>query len=432
MSPVSTSPQSLRAQAGVYLRQVDWGQMDWARGVRAGLALCAPLVLGDFFPFHDLAWASLGGLMAIAADSGGAYRTRLSSLIVLILGGGSGIILGSLVAGHLVWALPAVLIFCFLWNYLAVLGEAFASAQILIQVLFFATLGQPLSSLDAIFHRAALVLAGNLWAVVLALLLWPQDAYRPVRMALSACYEDIAAFLGAMGELSGNAGQTAAEWHELSVYHPARIRRAIEEGWRALAAIRSLHSTESARGRQSVVLLELADLLVLRSIALAEHLEFIAAGGDSSCRDCGLTGIDQLSSTSLWIASLLQRRRGQGKSQAAERLRQMGQLPSFSPAVLPMALPSAAFFSSSSRNSPNSSRPPSRAPHCCGWARSPGRLRLTPLPPRPAISVTCMSAWGNSVRTLHSKPMSSPPTSISAHSFCATPYASAWCAASIL
>ncbi len=329
MSPVSTSPQSLRAQAGVYLRQMNWGQMDWARGVRAGLALCAPLVLGDFFPFHDLAWASLGGLMAIAADSGGAYRTRLSSLIVLILGGGSGIILGSLVAGHLVWALPAVLIFCFLWNYLAVLGEAFASAQILIQVLFFATLGQPVSSLDAIFHRAALVLAGNLWAVVLALLLWPQDAYRPVRMALSACYEDIAAFLGAMGELSGNAGQTAAEWHELSVYHPARIRRAIEEGWRALAAIRSLHSTESARGRQSVVLLELADLLVLRSVALAEHLEFIAAGGDSSCRDCGLTGIDQLSSTSLWIASLLQRRRGQSKSQAAERLRQMGQLPSF-------------------------------------------------------------------------------------------------------
>src|SRR5208282_3610118 len=150
MPPISLSPQSLRAQTGVYLQQ-----MDWARGLRAGLALCAPLVLGDLFPFHDLAWASLGGLMAIAADSGGAYRTRLSSLIICILGGGSGILLGSLVAGHLVWALPAVLFFCFLWNYLAVLGEAFASAHIVIQVLFFATLGQPVSSLDAIFHRAA-------------------------------------------------------------------------------------------------------------------------------------------------------------------------------------------------------------------------------------------------------------------------------------
>jgi len=324
MPPISLSPQSLRAQAGVYLRQ-----MDWARGLRAGLALCAPLVLGDLFPFHDLAWASLGGLMAIAADSGGAYRTRLSSLIICILGGGSGILLGSLVAGHLVWALPAVLFFCFLWNYLAVLGEAFASAHIVVQVLFFATLGQPVSSPDAIFHRAALVLAGNLWAVLLALFFWPLDAYRPVRIALSACYEEIAAFLGAMGDMSGNPGQTPAEWHELSLYHPARIRRAIEEGWRALAAVHSLHSTESGQGQQSVVLLELADLLVLRSVALAEHLEFIATGGDASCRDRGLTGIDQLSSASQWIASLLQRRRGQTQAMVAERLRQMEQLPGF-------------------------------------------------------------------------------------------------------
>ena len=324
MSPVSTSSPSLRAQAQVYLRQ-----MDWPRGLRAGIALCAPLVLGDVFPFRDLAWASLGGLMAIAADSGGAYRTRLSSLIICILGGGSGIILGSLVAGHLLWALPAVLFFCFLWNYLAVLGEAFASAHIVVQVLFFATLGQPVSSPDAIFHRAALVLAGNLWAVLLALFFWPLDAYRPVRVALSACYEEIGAFLGAMGDQSGNPGQTSAEWHQLSLYHPARIRRAIEDGWRALAAIHSLHSTESGQGRQSVVLLELADSLVLRSVALAEHLEFVGGGGDSSCRDRGLTGIDQLSSTSQWIASLLQRRRGQTQAVVAERLRQMEQLPGF-------------------------------------------------------------------------------------------------------
>src|ERR1700676_3726919 len=76
-------------------------QMDWARGLRAAVALCAPLLLGDLAGILNLGWAGLGGFEAILSDTGGPYRTRLSSLLTLSLGGAIGLFLGSLAGNDL-------------------------------------------------------------------------------------------------------------------------------------------------------------------------------------------------------------------------------------------------------------------------------------------------------------------------------------------
>ena len=55
-------------------------QMDWFRGLRAAVALCAPLLLGDLVGISSLGWAALGGFEAILADTGGPYRSRMASL----------------------------------------------------------------------------------------------------------------------------------------------------------------------------------------------------------------------------------------------------------------------------------------------------------------------------------------------------------------
>ncbi len=55
------------------------GRMDWFRGLRAAVALCTPLVIGDLFGLSILGWAALGGFEAILADTGGPYRTRSTS-----------------------------------------------------------------------------------------------------------------------------------------------------------------------------------------------------------------------------------------------------------------------------------------------------------------------------------------------------------------
>lgn len=169
--------------------------MDWLRGLRAAVALCAPLVLGDLTGIPNLGWAALGGFEAILADTGGPYRTRLGSLATLSLGGATGCFLGSLTGGNLALAVPVTVLFCFLWSYLAVLGQPFSSAGLLVQVLFVCGVGAPAASWREAMGYALLLVAGGAWAAVLSLFLWPLDPYRPARAAVSLCYEELASFL---------------------------------------------------------------------------------------------------------------------------------------------------------------------------------------------------------------------------------------------
>jgi len=55
-------------------------QMDWFRGLRAAIALCTPLVIGDLAGLPILGWAALGGFEATLADTGGPYRSRFAGL----------------------------------------------------------------------------------------------------------------------------------------------------------------------------------------------------------------------------------------------------------------------------------------------------------------------------------------------------------------
>jgi uncharacterized membrane protein YccC len=320
-------------------------QMDWFRGLRAGTALCAPLVLGDLAGIPNLGWAALGGFEAILSDTGGPYRTRMSSLATLSLGGAAGLILGSLVGGNLLWALPVTVLWCFVWSYLGVLGQPFSSAGVLVEVIFICGIGAPTSSWHEALNRGLLLLAGGAWAALLSLFLWPLDAYRPARAAVSACYEELASFLGSVAELAGREQQRPALWHRLAQHHQYRVRRAVEQGWQAVASIRAEHQAETAQGNQLVVLLENADLLIARTVALAEHFEAQAgASGGSMCFDRSLSGLADLRSGELWVASLLMRRRGQTVAHARAKSREMERLPYYLEGCMDKEDPTSRFL----------------------------------------------------------------------------------------
>ena len=289
--------------------------MDWARGLRAGVALCAPLVLGDLAGIPNMGWAALGGFEAILADAGGPYRSRMASLATLSLGGAAGLFLGSVTGGHLVWALPTTILFCFMWSYLGVLGQPFNSAGLLVQVIFICGIGVPTSTWHEALNHALLLLAGGAWAALLSLLLWPLDAYRPARFAVAACYEELASFLASMTELASRGPQRPALWHRLAKHHQYRIRRAVEAGWQAVASIRAEHQSESAQGNQLVVLLEHADFLIARTIALAEQLETQSGTDGSGCDTRAISSLAGLRQAELYVAQLLLRR-GQTAAEA--------------------------------------------------------------------------------------------------------------------
>lgn len=81
MTPIA-QPPSLRTKPLALLRQ-----MEWMRGLRAAVALCASLILSDLAGIPNLDWAGFGGFEAILADTRSAYRTRMSSLATLSLSG---------------------------------------------------------------------------------------------------------------------------------------------------------------------------------------------------------------------------------------------------------------------------------------------------------------------------------------------------------
>jgi uncharacterized membrane protein YccC len=328
-SPIQPRP-SLSARAAAIARQ-----MDWFRGLRAAVALCAPLVLGEIAGIPSLGWAALGGFEAIVADRGGPYRARMGSLVTLSLGGAVGLFLGSLAGGRLSWALPMTMLWCFLWSYLAVLGQPFSSAGILVQVIYICGIGAPTSSWHEALNRSLLLVAGGAWAAMLSLFLWPLDAYRPARAAVAACYEELASFLGSVAELAGRDPeqghkQSPALWHRLAQHHQYRVRRAVEQGWQAVAAIRAAQEAETAQGNQLVVLLEHADLLIARTVALAEHLE-AQAGSEmgTACFDRSLSGLADLRSGERWVAQLLVRRRGLTVAHARAQRSEMMRLPAY-------------------------------------------------------------------------------------------------------
>jgi uncharacterized membrane protein YccC len=305
-------------------------RMDWYRGLRAAIALCVPLVLGDLLQQPALGWAALGGFEAIISDAGGPYRIRLGAISTVALGGALGLTVGTLAGNSLVWALPVTILFCFIWSYLAVLGAPFSGAGTLVQVIYICGIGAPSSDVHEAVTRGLGLAAGGLWAAVFSLLLWPLDAYRPARAAVSGCYQDLSSFLDSISQLAGRGGQSAALWHRLAQHHQYRLRRSVEQGWQALAAMRARRQAESPQGQQLVVLLEHADLLMARFIAIAEHME--SQSGCSSCGPCQahyLAGLDDLRLVSTWIAEILEDRAGQTMAHAEAQRGRMRRLPAF-------------------------------------------------------------------------------------------------------
>ena len=315
----------LRTQALAIVRQ-----MDWLRGLRAAVALSAPLVLGDVLGIPNLGWAGLGGFEAILADTGGPYRSRMSSLATLSLGGAAGVFLGSLTGGSLHWALPVTVLWCFLWSYLAVLGQPFTTAGLLVQVVFICGIGAPAANWREALGLGLLLLAGGAWATLLSLFLWPLDAYRPARSAVADCYTELASFLGSVIDLSGRERQRASLWHRLAQHHQYRVRRAVERGWAAVANVRAEHLAETAQSHNLVVLLESADMLIARTVALAEHLEAQStseAAGSSACVARGVSGLDELRAAELWVASFLVRRRSETAATVRAKCEELQRLP---------------------------------------------------------------------------------------------------------
>ncbi|MDC0714550.1 FUSC family protein [Stigmatella sp. ncwal1] len=240
-------------------------------GVRAAIATLFPVVVADALHIPDALWLSVGGFNTSFADRGGSYRTRALSMSAGLFAGALAAIAGGWVGQYPLLAIPVAFGWITACSYAGVFGAAANVVGNTSASAFVISMALPSSSFSEVLLRAGLLGLGGLWALVLSLVLWPIRPYRPARMAVSHCFQRVADYAGAVGQLS-REGADAAAWQAVILGHHGRIREALEVAGSTLAATRRGRG-EMGRGERLLVLLQMADALFRAMIALGDVME---------------------------------------------------------------------------------------------------------------------------------------------------------------
>ena len=244
-------------------------RLQWARGLRAAIAIGSTLLASHALNLPPAA-AALGAFNPLLVDTGGPYRTRLSTMLTTIFGGALSFILGALVPHHLAAVVPITLLFGFAITYARVIAQPIASSSVLILVLYFAGLGGTQHTLRGAAFAAALVIVGGIWSILLSLTLWPIDPFRPARQAVARCYLWMSGFTSTLAKLKPSEKDELDPDPGFEWRRQQRIR--IEEARLALSSTWARAPSRSLRARNLTVLLETSDMLLGRTMRLSELL----------------------------------------------------------------------------------------------------------------------------------------------------------------
>jgi uncharacterized membrane protein YccC len=290
-------------------------KLHWTRGLRAGLAVAAAMIV-CYLLGKPMGWAALGGFEAILVDNGGPYRSRFATIATLMFGGTLACLAGAAAVGH--GSISAVVVpmvvtaaFCFAATFARVAAQPIASTSVIILVIYFAALGSSAHSFpDALGHALAFVLGGA-WAAALSLFLWPVDPFRPARLAVSQCYESLASFTSGIGPTErGSAAREAARTQSFAWQR--RMRLQMETARAALGATAARAPSRTVRARNLIVLLETADMLLAATMRMTELVLGVEVGGPDGGKGGGEHAVSEfmqwLSGTEQSIALALRQK----------------------------------------------------------------------------------------------------------------------------
>jgi uncharacterized membrane protein YccC len=262
-------------------------RLDWARGLRAGLAVAAATVVCRMLHL-PMGWSALGAFEGNIVDNGGPYRVRFASIAMLMGAGSLGAVLASLATPHLAWTLALTAVFSFVITYLRAAGPPFTTSSVIIMVVYFVGLDHPAASLSGALSQAGLFLGGCAIAAILSLILWPVYPFGHARRVIGLCFGVLAQSLAEIDTLlasrSADADQESSwttRWFSLVHAFPNRMRTALEAARTSLGSVRARTPARTARGRNLAVLLETADTLFGHALAMIDLGERSASEGNA-------------------------------------------------------------------------------------------------------------------------------------------------------
>jgi uncharacterized membrane protein YccC len=221
---------------------------------------------------RPMGWAALGGFETILVDNGGPYRSRLTTMMTVLVGGAVACIVGALVPGALWAAVAVTAVFCFAVTFARVLSQPMASTSVIVLVIYFAGLGGSAHTWKGALGNAAAYLLGGAWAAVLSLALWPLDPFRPARQAVAECYALLAEFTAGLQTTAPRGQEREAQRTRVHALQRA-MRLKMEAARSAVGTTGARATARTVRARSLTVLLETADMLFAETIRWAELAE---------------------------------------------------------------------------------------------------------------------------------------------------------------
>jgi uncharacterized membrane protein YccC len=247
----------------------------YAAGLRAALATMVPVIAGASLPGEAATWMSLAGFNGALNDRGGSYRTRATTMGALTAAGAAAVGLGALVHGHEAAAIImtfAVAIVCALAR---VWGSAGAGIGGAVLCSYLISVAVPPNGVGEALDRGGFAILGGGWAMLISLVFWPLRPYRPVRLAVAACYRAVADFADDLAART-HRGEAADAWALLQP--TVAVRSAIEQARSVLATTRLGRPGETERGERLLVLHEAAEQMFVHLIALGDTIESVPDG----------------------------------------------------------------------------------------------------------------------------------------------------------
>ena len=265
---------------------VDVGAVSLGEGLRAALSVAAIVALAQWVQVPGLMEAALAALLSCLCDAGGSVRTRATAIVSFgLLGAAITAGFGLLRGGPLWLVVVAAGAGLFATSFARVGGQAAMQVGNLLSVVLVLAVRAPFPDLATAATVAGLFLAGNVWALLLTLVIWRVHPHGPARRATAAAMRQLAALAADMrATLASASGTDEAAWDRHARLHRRLARETIERARERVLQTAQMRGPASSRSRQASARLEAVDQLFGLMIALSDGLQDDATAAERATK----------------------------------------------------------------------------------------------------------------------------------------------------
>ncbi len=264
--------------------QLDLRAISLAEGVRAALSVGAIVVADEWLRSVFVVEAGLAALFTCMSDPGGPVHRRLPTLLGFgVLGTLATAAFGLLRHGPLPIAVVGATGAVCCTSFARVWGQAAMQAGNLLTVVVIVALSRALP-LTAAFPTGAAFLVGNLWAVLLTLVIWRVYPFAPARRAVGECYRALAGFAAGL-RVCVQYDTSPSAWEAHARAFRRDVRDTIEGARQTVLESIQGGGALGPRASQALLRLETADQIFGALIAFSDLLEHRHAPEERAAAD---------------------------------------------------------------------------------------------------------------------------------------------------